>query len=412
MRYIWFFIAFFYALYLYPQDISYAKKVISVLSSQSFYGRGYVFNGHIKAANYIRNEFNSIGLDSLSPKGYFQFFPISVNTFPQEASVIVQNKKWTLGTDFIISPSSPTVQTELNIRFLKSKKIEKAKKPILLNDKAVFIQNTEKTLSQEVIKKIYSGFVESPVLFVPQEKLTHRMATKQNKVCVVEYRNTIRLEKPKKAMVNISAEFFDSLTTQNIIGYVKGTVVPDSFIVFTAHYDHLGAIGKEVYFPGANDNASGIAMLLSLAKYYVKNPARYSVAFIAFGAEEVGLLGSKFFVENPLIPIKNIRFLLNMDIMGTGDEGIQVVNATEHEQEFELLKKINEEKKRLKEIKPRGKAANSDHYWFSEEGVPSFFIYTLGGIKAYHDVNDKYETLPLTKFEEVFYTLTNFVHLL
>jgi hypothetical protein len=62
----------------------------------------------------------------------------------------------------------------------------------------------------------------------------------------------------------------------------------------------------------------------------------------------------------------------------------------------------------LKEVKIRGKAANSDHYYFSEKGVKAFFIYTLGGIKAYHDVYDKAETLPLTKFEELFELITRF----
>jgi len=52
-------------------------------------------------------------------------------------------------------------------------------------------------------------------------------------------------------------------------------------------------------------------------------------------------------------------------------------------------------------VKPRGKAANSDHYWFTEKGVPAFFIYTMGGIKAYHDVYDVAATLPLTKYEEL-----------
>ena len=66
------------------------------------------------------------------------------------------------------------------------------------------------------------------------------------------------------------------------------------------------------------------------------------------------------------------------------------------------MKKINEEQKLLAAVNARGKAANSDHYFFTEKGVPSFFFYTLGGIKAYHDVFDKAETLPLNEHEDLF----------
>ena len=96
-------------------------------------------------------------------------------------------------------------------------------------------------------------------------------------------------------------------------------------------------------------------------------------------------------------------------MIGTGNEGITVVNATEFKLEFETLKKINQEQQLLKLIKPRGKAPNSDHYWFSEKGVHCFFIYTMGGISAYHDVLDKEITLPLTEYVDLFTLITHFV---
>jgi hypothetical protein len=106
--------------------------------------------------------------------------------------------------------------------------------------------------------------------------------------------------------------------------------------------------------------------------------------------------------------LPKIKFLINLDLLGTGDDGIMVVNATEFRPQFEKLKKINDEKLYVKEIKQRGKAKNSDHYWFSENGVPAFFIYTLGGIKAYHDVFDIEKTLPLTDYNDVFKLLVEF----
>ena len=101
--------------------------------------------------------------------------------------------------------------------------------------------------------------------------------------------------------------------------------------------------------------------------------------------------------------------MINLDLLGTGDDGIMVVNGAIHEREFELLNRINAEQGLVKEIRKRGKARNSDHYWFTEAGVPAFFIYTLGGNTYYHDVRDKAETLPLTDYVDVVKLITGFV---
>ena len=93
---------------------------------------------------------------------------------------------------------------------------------------------------------------------------------------------------------------------------------------------------------------------------------------------------------------------------GTGIDGITVVNATEFPKEFALMQKINTDGKFLKTINARGKAANSDHYFFTEKGVPAFFFYTLGGIAAYHDVFDKAATLPLTEQADLMQLMIKF----
>lgn len=98
-----------------------------------------------------------------------------------------------------------------------------------------------------------------------------------------------------------------------------------------------------------------------------------------------------------------------MDLMGTGSEGATIVNGTIFPNQFQKLQNINQKNEYLPIIKKRGKAANSDHYWFSEKGVPAFFIYLVGGIKAYHDIEDVSKTLPLTKFEDSFRLIRDFV---
>jgi aminopeptidase YwaD len=148
--------------------------------------------------------------------------------------------------------------------------------------------------------------------------------------------------------------------------------------------------------------------VLSLARYYGAHPQPYTMAFILFAGEEAGLVGSKYFTQNPLIPLSQIRFLVNLDMEGTGIDGITVVNATIYPKEFALLRQINQKGNYLAAVNPRGKAPNSDHYYFSEKGVPAFFMYTLGGIRAYHDVFDISATLPLNKYEDLFKLLLKF----
>jgi Zn-dependent M28 family amino/carboxypeptidase len=219
-------------------------------------------------------------------------------------------------------------------------------------------------------------------------------------------------KKYKNVSFDINNTFYSKYPTQNICGYIRGSVVPDSFIVFTAHYDHLGEMGQGVVFPGANDNASGTAMLLDLARYYTDtiNKPYYSVAFLFFTGEEAGLYGSEYYTGHPLFSLQQIRFLINLDMVGTGSEGIKVVNGSLLTKEFEVLKSLNDKTKLLKNVSPRAESSGSDHYYFYKKGVPCFFIYTLGKeYKEYHNINDKAAGLPLTAYDGLFKLVTGFV---
>ncbi len=198
----------------------------------------------------------------------------------------------------------------------------------------------------------------------------------------------------------LDAQLLHSYPTQNLAAVVRGSVQPDSFLVVSAHYDHLGMMGSKTYFPGANDNASGVALLLELAAHYAQpaNRPAYSVAFLLFGAEEAGLVGSSYFVQHPLLPLPRIKFLLNLDLLGTGEEGATVVNGRVHEAAFRQLTALNDAQHYLPRLTARGPAANSDHFPFSEAGVPAFFMYTRGGSLAYHDVHDQPAALSLAGF--------------
>jgi len=396
------------------QNIEYARKVIDTLCSPELAGRGYVNNGHLKAAEYLSNEFKSIGLKSFD-KNYFHTFLYTVNTFPGAMQLKLGETQLEAGKDFICHPSSGGIRGQYEVVHFnkKSAKSEKKLKKLLGKDhKGKFLVFDSRGITNEKVLEFFRAAELNPLhaqgIIIVKEKLTAGLSKIQFPHPVFFVLADALPVKFNSAEAAIDAKILERETSKNVIGYVEGTHQPDSFLVFSAHYDHLGHIGKDVYIPGANDNASGTSLVLNLAKHYRSNPHRYSVVFMLFGGEEIGLLGSKHYTEYPLFDLKKIRFLLNMDIMGTGDEGIKVVNATEFPKQFDQLVALNQKHDYLAKVGKRGKAANSDHYFFYKAGVPCFFIYTLGGIKAYHDVYDRAETLPLTEYEDVFRLMVEF----
>lgn len=357
------------------QDVDFARKIVDTLCSKTFWGRGYTNSGMKKSAIFLKQKFEEFGLTPMANNNFFQSYSFSVNTFPKKMNLSLNGKELVAGKDFIVSAESNGIKACGNI-----KKV----------DSTDFVDAN----SQLIIKL--------------KDKLTMDVSQKVAEYTIVELLKTSVTDTPINYCVDITQKFIKNFTAQNICGFVKGTLQPDSFIIITAHYDHLGGLGNKVYFPGANDNASGVSLLLNLARYYTKNPQPYSIGFILFSGEEAGLVGSKYFVNNPLINLSNIKFLINTDLAGTGIEGITVVNASEFRSQFSKLQNINADKNYFLSVNARGKAANSDHYWFTEKGVPSFFIYTLGGIKAYHDIYDIPKTLPMNKHENLFKLIVDF----
>jgi len=427
-----FLICFWLSLLSQNNAYTYARKIVDTMASASMHGRGYVNNGDKIAANYIKTEFEKLGLKSFTTD-YYQFFNFSINTFPEKIEFNIGNYvelsknsfttnkiifKGNLANNYLINASSSLWQNDFKIEVFDStyaskKGLKKFSKKKYLGLSFVLIddRNVKDKTKLEYFKLVKKNYFSTSGKIILVDKLTWSQSQAYQQPTIEILKDSFNLRETKLVgAIEGKNKFIPNYQSQNVIGYIQGSTYPDSFIVFSAHYDHLGQLGDNVYFPGANDNASGCAMLLNLAKHYAKpeNKPKYSIVFIAFGAEEVGLLGSKHFVENPLVPLEKIKFVFNMDIMGTGEEGITVVNGAVFKTEFDTLKQINGEHHFIKDIKARGKAANSDHYFFSEKGVKAFFIYTMGGIKAYHDIYDRSETLPLNEFENLFKLITAF----
>jgi Iap family predicted aminopeptidase len=339
-------------------------------------GRGYVKNGMKHAAVFLVKEIKKTGAKPLFQNQYTQQFVHPVNSFRKNIRLRINGKVYVPGKDFIVDPESPAIKETFSIR----------KKDSI-------------TYEAENIKKSF--------IIKSAKKLTYSVGLKQKQIPVIQVLTSSLPDTLKTAEVSIEPFFIPEFKANNVGAYIEGKV-NDTLMVYTAHYDHLGAMGKNTWFPGANDNASGVSMLLNLMKYYSENKPYYKPVFVFFAGEEAGLLGSKYFTEQNSLPYSQIKFLINLDLLGTGEDGIMVVNGAIFTKQFELLDQLNQKNGGLKEIRKRGKAMNSDHYWFTEKGVPSFFFYTLGGVSFYHDVDDKPETLPLTKYKEVYRLIIDF----
>ena len=355
------------------QDSAYARSLVRELTSEKCYGRGYVRGGLDHAAAIILREVRKAAAEPVFGGKYEQPFAHAVNTFPAACRVSVNGRRLKAGTDFIPDAASGPARGTYLIRKKDSVTYESEGLRVQVRRKLTFGASTSQT-------KGCTLYVQAPA---------------------VEIRDGARLK------VRLRARHVAKFTSRNIACSVRGQR-DDSMVVFSAHYDHLGGLGREAWFPGANDNAGGVAMVLDMLRHATSNRPKFTTVFIFFAAEEAGLLGSKYFVGSRALALDRIRFLVNLDLVGTGDDGIMAVNGSVFEREFELLERLNREGGYLKQVRKRGKAANSDHYWFTEAGVRGFFIYTMGGIAAYHDVFDVERTLPLSEYNDLFALLLRF----
>ena len=423
------------------QDVARARRTIEKLASPGLHGRGYVQQGEHKAATYLRNRLRELKLEPLAPD-YTQPFRLDVNTFPGQLSLVVSrtvtpgkiiSNDLIPGKDFIAAPESGSAQRRRTAPAFRldtlcfataniQQRVQQQARYLLSGPAtAAFLVLTARDESRlATLPPMLRQTLDSlPNRIVLVPKLTAALAPVQvrgvrfealNNSVVWYYPN--QHESVDLVTYQVDAQLQRNYQTQNLAAIIWGSAQPDSFLVVSAHYDHLGTMGRNTYFPGANDNASGVALLLELATHYARpeNRPAYSVVFLLFGAEEAGLIGSRYFVAHPLIPLKNIKFLVNLDLLGTGEQGATVVNGRVFEDAYRRLLALNTAHHYLSALGARGRAANSDHFPFSEAGVPAIFLYTRGGSTAYHDINDRPEALSLVGFNGAFGLVRDFLN--
>ncbi|MBK8493521.1 MAG: M28 family peptidase [Saprospirales bacterium] len=208
---------------------------------------------------------------------------------------------------------------------------------------------------------------------------------------------------------------------ENVLGYIEGTdpKLKDELVVVTAHYDHLGK-KKDIIYNGADDNASGTSTVLEIAQALVKAKEegygpRRSVLCMLVSGEEKGLLGSKYYVENPVFPLKNTIADINIDMVGRTDEKhadnpnyIYVIGSDRLSDDLHAInEEMNSRYTNLEldytynaEDDPNRYYYRSDHYNFAEQGIPSIFYFS-GIHEDYHQPTDDADKILFDKMEHI-----------
>ena len=205
---------------------------------------------------------------------------------------------------------------------------------------------------------------------------------------------------------------------ENVLGYIEGRDLKDEVIIITAHYDHLGK-HDTLIFNGADDDASGTVAALEIAEAFMKakkegNGPRRSILIMPVSGEEKGLLGSKYYTENPIYPLDKTIANLNIDMIGRVDEyhdnpnyvyliGSDRLSDDLHEISEEVNKKhfnIELDYTYNSEDDPNRYYYRSDHYNFAKKNIPAIFYFN-GIHEDYHKTSDTAEKINFQKIEKI-----------
>ncbi|MFQ6069903.1 MAG: M28 family peptidase [Candidatus Aminicenantales bacterium] len=213
-----------------------------------------------------------------------------------------------------------------------------------------------------------------------------------------------------KAFVSVRAIFDEKRPTRNVLGKITGTDknLRDEYVIIGAHMDHLGVSPLGDVYNGANDNASGTAVVMEVAREMVLNKERLprTVVFALWAGEEQGLLGSRHYAQHPLFPLEKTVAYLNMDMVGHGNGKVNCRGRYYAPEIWNLLKE-NVSKETMEYVNPgRGGPGGSDHTPFLMEGVPAFAVMTSGYHFKYHRNRDDSDLIK----PEILKKTGNFVH--
>lgn len=468
------------------------KKHLTIIASDEFAGRETATEGLNKAANYITGQLKSFGIKPLEQLGnsYYQKVPYEFQQWG-DVTVTANGNEYKIMRDFYAFASANVDMPEVNAKeivflgygidheeYSDYKNVDVKDKVIIIHEgeprdasglsiitgtkKGSGLKSKDKVkaaykygaklvliISPNTMKTInrYGNYLIEPSisLFKGEEEITmanHMFISPSmakgllgKKFKKIGKTNKKLLETKTPQNVTIATNFkaqmnktYNIVNSNNILGFIEGTDKKDEIVIVSAHYDHIGQRGEDV-FNGADDNGTGTTALLEMAQAFAQAQKdgigpRRSVLFLWVAGEEKGLLGSEYYSENPVFPLENTVADVNVDMIGRTDkeyskkgtsEYIHVIGSNRLSTE---LHNINEDMNQqytnlILDYKyndkkdPNRYYYRSDHYNFAKHGIPSIFYFS-GVHEDYHKATDTVDKIEFEKMQKIttliFYT--------
>lgn len=425
-------------------------KTVNFLSSKELAGRLPGHEGYDKAAKFIASEMSKLNLSPFNDKSYFQKLNVEYNDIlaPEHFAIIKFGQKsfYNLGTDYVYRGFTGSGNLNAQVVFCgygisqpelgydDYKDVDVKGKVALVfkynpkwnfagtafkngnpREKAIvaakhgaigilFVSFPNDAHPQALIGSVINGQGEQMINF-PELHIELNLANilfDGSGRTLKELQTLIDNEKKPYSMgllhnveINVKTNYVKEKEVVNIIGILPGNdpQLKDEYIILGAHLDHVGQQAGKIYFPGANDNASGSAALLQIAREfaYQKIKNKRSIIFAFFASEEQGLNGSTFLANNLPFPKENVKAMFNLDCIGFGDS-IQVGGGKSAVNLWNRVKEIDSQNDRLM-VNATWSGGGADAEPFFQKGIPTLYFVTTNSYKHLHMLSDKPETL-------------------
>lgn len=386
------------------------KANIGYLADDKLEGRRAGTEGERLAREYISVQFRSIGLVPKGTDGYFQPFDINDGKQINEGSYfIVNGKSLEANKEYFPFPFSSKKMIDAS----PSIAIQEPDMPWFVDLKDILNDNKDNPhfdLDEYVktnSKKAYDRGATAVILFntsLTDDNLVFNPKDKTEpfsipviyvkKEAAAKYLNDPTATLSIKIKADISEK---KRKGNNVVGYIDNGAA--TTVILGAHFDHLGygedgnsmlRTGEKLIHNGADDNASGTAALIEMARILKKSKSKHNnYLFIAFSGEELGLFGSKYFVENPTIDLSTANYMINMDMVGRLNDSTKTLTVGGYGTSPQWASVIVKDEKKLPfviHIDSSG-SGPSDHTSFYRKDIPVLFFFT-GQHKDYHRPSD------------------------